>query len=199
MRGFATNHAADAMGKRSRSARFDSLGHARLALLVDPDTCPFLIARLLQGAPRLAENSEALTMGEIFERWSLYDAAHVKMAAAVLKMVHPPSTSPRPEALPPLPERWGREHALVYEFFRNCDVRGTDVRLSLGQFYRAHAWPRQPINTLNWKWKVVQRYKYKLPQHINVLELRAYFNYLRLRARSHWLHRTRFGGKIIFF
>ena len=83
-------------------------------------------------------------------------------------------------------------HRLVFEFFRCCDVRGTDVRLHPLQFYRAHAWPRQPICTDYWRWHTIQSYKYRHAAHINVLELRTFFNYLRYRARLRLRYRTRF-------
>ena len=54
------------------------------------------------------------------------------------------------------------------------------------------AWPRQPIPTDAWLWKVVQSYRFRIPEHINLLEERAFLNYLRRHIKSVDRHRQRF-------
>ena len=67
---------------------------------------------------------------------------------------------------------------------RAADNKGTDVRLAPFQIFHPKTWPRTPINTHFWCWKVIQSYPFKSEQHINVLELRALFNYIRYRAKK---------------
>ena len=87
---------------------------------------------------------------------------------------------------------WTPGMQAVYSYMRVCDTRGTDVRLSPMQFYRPHAWPRASVDMTQWMWQTVQEYPWGHCQHINILELRALFNYLRFRSRRHDLWSTRF-------
>eukprot|EP00973_Karenia_brevis_P012169 1651125-Karenia_brevis.AAC.1 len=72
------------------------------------------------------------------------------------------------------------------------DGRGTDVRLSPMQPYVPKLWPRIALNTHFWQWQVLQSYRFRSSQHINVLELRSLFNYVRLRGRKLHKHGSRF-------
>ena len=74
-------------------------------------------------------------------------------------------------------------HQAVYEHMRSADLKGSDVRLLPFEVYNARAWPRRSLCTSMWAWKTLQQYSYKIPAHINVLELRSVFNYLRYRAQ----------------
>ena len=189
--GFCSGHTREALGKSSKSALGGQLRDARLALL-DGATSPLTLALLLQGLARRHAANVPLDPSGVRARWAEAEQLCTQLDSAFAELANPPDCTPRPSVLDELPAGWSPDHALVYEFFRNCDVRGTDVRLNPLMFYRAHAWPRQPINTLGWKWKTIQRYRYRKDSHINELELRTFLNYLRWRARRRDRHRARF-------
>ena len=73
-----------------------------------------------------------------------------------------------------------------------ADPRGSDVRLIPGQLFESRAWPRQPIPTGTWSWHTVQSYSFKHADHINLLEERAFLNYLRRRSLLGHRFRSRF-------
>eukprot|EP00973_Karenia_brevis_P034365 4740636-Karenia_brevis.AAC.1 len=61
---------------------------------------------------------------------------------------------------------------------RYSDGKGTDVRVDTTSPYNAKTWPCLAVNPSMWAWKVIQSYPFDQQQHINVLELRALFNYV---------------------
>ncbi len=67
------------------------------------------------------------------------------------------------------------------------DFRGSDVRLDTGAVLEGS---RQPIPypAICWDWSVVQAYSWKQSQHINVLELLAFYNYFKSLASFSPLH-----------
>jgi hypothetical protein len=71
---------------------------------------------------------------------------------------------------------WEREH-LNY-VLRFCDFRGSEVSLRDGTVCEGG---RQviPYPAVAWDWKCVQSYTWQSTQHINVLELVAFYNYIR--------------------
>ena len=75
----------------------------------------------------------------------------------------------------------GSEAAHCKRLYKLLDVRGSDVGLSTGVVLDGG---RQlvPYPALAWDWNSVQSYKWQVTQHINVLELLAFFNYLRRRS-----------------
>eukprot|EP00973_Karenia_brevis_P070574 9810495-Karenia_brevis.AAC.1 len=85
---------------------------------------------------------------------------------------------------------WSLEQHVIYSLMRMADGRGTDVRLSPLQAYEPKLWPRVPLNTHYWQWQTLQSYSFRSTQHINVLELRALLNYVRMRGRKLHKHNT---------
>ena len=98
------------------------------------------------------------------------------------------------EEWPPEALVWTEEHHAVYSHLLMCDTRGSDIRLLPQQLWRPHQWPRQCVDTRAWQWRTEQSYSFDLSEHINALECRALFNFVRRRAcdpvqhRSRWLH-----------
>lgn len=72
----------------------------------------------------------------------------------------------------------GREAEHLHALYRSVDLRGSDVRLDTGAVLMA-ARQSMPYPAFAWDWTPVQSYSWAVPQHINVLELVAFFNYLR--------------------
>ena len=73
--------------------------------------------------------------------------------------------------------------------------KGSDVRLTTGEFLTPSLFPRQPIPSIWWQWKTVLAWPWRgRDEHINALELRAFFSATKWRARrwanlkSRWLH-----------
>ena len=83
------------------------------------------------------------------------------------------------------------EAELVEQFIRLADHRGSDVRLSAGTPYRLAAWPREPIDSGLWAWRVFQSYPFRHEQHINVLETTAVFEASRQLLKQPHLHGKR--------
>ena len=72
----------------------------------------------------------------------------------------------------------GGEVAHLRSLYAVLDVRGSDVRLDTGDIIEG-GWPLVPYPAIAWDWRCQQAYRWQTPQHINVLELMAFFNYLR--------------------
>ena len=72
----------------------------------------------------------------------------------------------------------GHEVEHLNSLYRHIDLRGSDVRLDIGCVLNS-ARQSMPYPAFAWEWSVVQSYPWAVPQHINVLELVAFFNYLR--------------------
>ena len=49
-----------------------------------------------------------------------------------------------------------------------------------------------PYPAMAWAWRSVQSYAWRTPQHINILELIAFFNYLRACLKKADVHSSRF-------
>ena len=69
--------------------------------------------------------------------------------------------------------------ALVFDFVRRAEYRGSDVRLDTNVIYRPSAWPRMSIRSSLWKWLHIKALPFHTAEHINVLELRMYLFSLR--------------------
>ena len=91
-----------------------------------------------------------------------------------------------------VPGPWTPDALVVYTFMRMADPRGSDIRLNPGTLFENRAWPRQSIPMGFWKWSTIQSYEFHIPEHINLLEQRAHFNYLRRRATQPDRYRSRF-------
>lgn len=87
-------------------------------------------------------------------------------------------------------KKWGQQ--LVHHFLRRSEYRGSDVRLDLGIIYKPDVAPRTSIDPSRWSWSVADAYPYRVPDHINVLELRSILHALEWRARSSVSHSQRF-------
>ena len=72
----------------------------------------------------------------------------------------------------------GEEQTHLRGLLNIVDFRGSDVRLDSGTILEGL---RQPIPypAIAWDWQVRQSYPWRQSGHINVLELIAFFNYLR--------------------
>ena len=76
----------------------------------------------------------------------------------------------------------GAEGEHLNSLFTLLDHRGSDVRLETGSVLESS---RQavPYPASSWKWETVQCYHWKSTQHINILELAAFFKPLKYGAR----------------
>ena len=83
----------------------------------------------------------------------------------------------------------GEEEHLNF-MLRRTDFKGSDVRLETGELLDG---ARQPIPypAIVWDWRCVQSYAWRQTQHINVLELLAFFNYLKRLCMNPKVHATR--------
>jgi hypothetical protein len=72
----------------------------------------------------------------------------------------------------------GKEIEHLESLLSAFDFRGSDVRLDSGVILEGSRQPT-PYPAICWEWAVVQSYGWQQHQHINVLELLAFFNYLR--------------------
>ena len=72
----------------------------------------------------------------------------------------------------------GNEAAHLANLHAFLDLRGSDVRLDSGSILEA-ARQAVPYPAFAWQWQCIQSYAWTQPQHINVLELLAFFNFLR--------------------
>ena len=61
--------------------------------------------------------------------------------------------------------------ALVAEFSRRAEYRGSDVRLDVSEAYRTLSWPRMSIDPRRWICKFVKAIQLMRPDHTNALEL----------------------------
>lgn len=72
----------------------------------------------------------------------------------------------------------GSEEAHLNSLYRVIDLRGSDVRLDISSVLITGR-QTMPYPAFAWEWSSVQSYTWATHQHINVLELIAFFNYLR--------------------
>ena len=84
----------------------------------------------------------------------------------------------------------GNERDHLQNLLRWADFRGSDVRLlteTLVDGSRQHI----PYPAGVWRWECVQSYKWREPQHINVLEFTAFLSFFRMRCSSIHFHSKR--------
>ena len=77
----------------------------------------------------------------------------------------------------------GQEAAHLRRLLRWADHKGSDVILRDGCLLQGSA-QIAPYPAVAWAWRCVQHYKWGASQHINVLELTAFLNFLRSRAAT---------------
>ena len=86
----------------------------------------------------------------------------------------------------------GNEASHLVNLLRYVDHKGADVKLNLSVV--AVSKQDFPYPAFAWQWETVQAYKWKVSQHINVLELAAFLNYVRSKRNSkhlfglRWVH-----------
>jgi hypothetical protein len=76
---------------------------------------------------------------------------------------------------------------LVKRLLLSCNSKGVDVKLGSSDNTDPNVWPRRPVEARWWKWKVVGSWKFQHlhgPEHINVLEMRAFLASIRWRLRN---------------
>ena len=82
-----------------------------------------------------------------------------------------------------------RNHLLwILEF---VDFKGSEVRIREGTIVDGST-QAVPYPASVWDWQTTQSYSWALPQHINVLELLAFLNYLKAYVLNRSLHGMKF-------
>ena len=99
------------------------------------------------------------------------------------------------EAVPTSPSKVkSLQVQLVMRFLENMSFRGTDVHIDTMNFFRPDRLPRAAVDSRQWVWRVARGWKWKFPDHINLLELEALYHTVRWRAKTlrlfnkRWLH-----------
>ena len=84
----------------------------------------------------------------------------------------------------------GKETSHLLHVLQFCDFRGSEVSIRDCTISEGN---RQvnPYPAMVWNWRSVQSYRWQQPNHINVLELVAFFNYLRTCVRKPESHSFR--------
>lgn len=68
----------------------------------------------------------------------------------------------------------GFEVQHLHLLYSQLDTRGSDIRLEAGEILQG-GYQLVPYPVVAWEWKPFQSYRWQVPQHINVLELLAFF------------------------
>ena len=84
----------------------------------------------------------------------------------------------------------GKEVERLKTMLNFIDFKGSDVRLDTGSLLKGSCQP-VPYPAPVWDWQVVQSYPWAQTQHINVLELIAFLNYVRLHVHEPSNHSKR--------
>ena len=84
----------------------------------------------------------------------------------------------------------GKESRHLLHVMEFCDFRGSEVSLRDGTVSEGN---RQviPYPAMVWAWRSVQAYTWQQPQHMNILELVAFFDYARACVRDPGSHSNR--------
>jgi hypothetical protein len=77
------------------------------------------------------------------------------------------------------------EARAVSLFGSKVNHTGSDVRVCTGELTNPRLFPRQAIWAALWKWRLMFQTRWKSPEHINQLELRAILLSLESRLRHH--------------
>ena len=85
----------------------------------------------------------------------------------------------------------GAEAEHLKYLLRCADRRGSDVQLWSGELLR-NTRQTAPYPAFHWQWEARASYQWKESAHINVLEVRAFVNFLRKSLESGSLARSRF-------
>ena len=176
------------MTQRLEDARCDAIGNSFHTIVV---------ARIWSDA--LYDACQVVTFSECWRRWSalVNVPAPVPTVPQVVSefQAHRWFNSAKAgdfEAVwTPIPSVWGPAQEAVMAHIRNADLRGIDVRVEPKSVFKAKLWPRHSMDPSQWRWSIIQSYRFFKKQHINELELRAVLNYLRFRAQRKSHHRAR--------
>ena len=153
-----------------------------------------VVARLLGSAVLPFSNQELDrgTLPQIWHRWGDLET-RANLAAALLKKgwtaQHGGAASSQSSAPPG--SSLTEAQKLVGKYLQLADHRGSDVRLDAGLPYRLSAWPRAPIDSGQWTWKVRLSYAWTSENHINILEAQAVFDFMRSAIKSPSCHDVR--------
>ena len=79
---------------------------------------------------------------------------------------------------------------LIRAYFTLAGHKGSDIRLEAGPLATSSKAPLQAIDAKQWQWQTVLQTKWKIDEHINWLEARAYVLMLRWRSRDSAKHGT---------
>ena len=92
----------------------------------------------------------------------------------------------------PLQTRVSDEGSLVLKLLELMSYRGTDVHVDTMTFYRPDHLPRSAVDARQWRWRIARGWKWKYPDHINILEMEALYHSVRWRGKSLKLFHKRF-------
>ena len=179
MLGFKRNHTRGAWGRRAREADPEGFEDLRCSLLGNSFAIPVV----------------CWLLGQLLAEEGL--ASHAPTPAECNQLVwglSPPQGMPQP-CQPCLD--CDLPYALACAMARAASHKGSDVRLTTGEWLNPSLWPRQSVPAAWWRWRTVIAFRWCHtwgPEHINKLELRAFLSACRWRARkaanlqSRWLH-----------
>ena len=92
----------------------------------------------------------------------------------------------------PLSTKLSHDGVLVNKLLELVSYRGTDVHVDTHTFYRPDHLPKASVDARQWRWRVARGWKWKYPDHINILEMEALYHSVRWRAKSLKLFHKRF-------
>ena len=78
----------------------------------------------------------------------------------------------------------GQQALLTQKMMDLLSYRGTDIHMDTLSFYRPDRLPTSSIDARQWDWRIIKGWKWRFPQHINVLEMEALYQSMRWRSRS---------------
>ena len=84
----------------------------------------------------------------------------------------------------------GLEQSHLLWMLKHVDARGSDVELVTGELSEPIR-QTTPYLAPTWIWRTYHAYAWNSSHHINILEFAAFFNYLRSRSTSTFLHSSR--------
>ncbi|CAE8699900.1 unnamed protein product, partial [Polarella glacialis] len=179
MLGFPRGYTQACLPKGVRSSRPRLWEDTRLSLLGNSWSVPvvsWLLKNLLV-AERLIAEISLQTLVARFNPRELCGSLHQLLDRPPLGSL-PPNLPGSNEAL---------ELALVRNISKSSSSKGSDVKMTSGGTEGPDVWPRKAIPSKLWRWRTICSWRFKHlhgPEHINVLELRAFLTSLRWRLRK---------------
>ncbi|CAE8720996.1 unnamed protein product [Polarella glacialis] len=179
MLGFPRGYTQACLPKGVRSSRPRLWEDTRLSLLGNSWSAPvvsWLLKNLLV-AERLIPEISLQTRVARFDPRELRGSLHQVLDRPPLGSL-PPNLPGSNEAI---------ELALVRNISKSSSSKGSDVKMTSGGNEGPDVWPRKAIPSKLWRWRTICSWRFKHlhgPEHINVLELRAFLTSLRWRLRK---------------